>query len=329
MLFSSKDLRKLIIPLMFEQLLAVLVGLVDTLMVSQSGEAAVAGVALVDNINRLIIQVMAALATGGAVVCSQYIGKGRDDESRKSGAQLETVLLIFSVIMTAFSVSFTRPLLKVIFGTVEDSVMDCAVLYFVITALSYPFLGMYNAGAAIFRSVGNSKVSMNISILMNVINVAGNALFVFVFKWSVAGVALSTALSRVAAGIVMTVLVCGKTNPIRIDHIKYFVPDWIYITYNFGDIIPAPLIQCASFIVSSEIIFIRKKRSILRITQIVEMHSVHIITANDFPHQFHQVLLRCRMSRIEEIFALVRNAYFFHPLGDRLTAERSNMLLIS
>ena len=229
MLFSSKDLRKLIIPLMFEQLLAVLVGLVDTLMVSQSGEAAVAGVALVDNINRLIIQVMAALATGGAVVCSQYIGKGRDDESRKSGAQLETVLLIFSVIMTAFSVSFTRPLLKVIFGTVEDSVMDCAVLYFVITALSYPFLGMYNAGAAIFRSVGNSKVSMNISILMNVINVAGNALFVFVFKWSVAGVALSTALSRVAAGIVMTVLVCGKTNQIRIDHIKYFVPDWIYI----------------------------------------------------------------------------------------------------
>lgn len=89
-----------------------------------------------------------------------------------------------------------------------------------ITALSYPFLGMYNAGAAIFRSVGNSKVSMNISILMNVINVAGNALFVFVFKWSVAGVALSTALSRVAAGIVMTVLVCGKTNPIRIDHIN-------------------------------------------------------------------------------------------------------------
>ena len=229
MLFSGKDLRKLIIPLMFEQLLAVLVGLVDTLMVSQSGEAAVAGVALVDNINRLIIQVMAALATGGAVVCSQYIGKGRDDESRKSGAQLETVLLVFSVIMTAFSVSFTRPLLKVIFGTVEDSVMDCAVLYFMITALSYPFLGMYNAGAAIFRSVGNSKVSMNISILMNVINVAGNALFVFVFKWSVAGVALSTALSRVAAGIVMSVLVCGKTNPVRIDHIKYFVPDWNYI----------------------------------------------------------------------------------------------------
>ena len=73
MLFSGRDLRKLIIPLIFEQLLAVSVGLVDVLMVSQSGEAAISGVALVDNINRLIIQVMAALSTGGAVVCSQFI----------------------------------------------------------------------------------------------------------------------------------------------------------------------------------------------------------------------------------------------------------------
>ena len=135
MLFSGKDLRKLIVHLMFEQLLAVLVGLVDTLMVSQSGEAAVAGVALVDNINRLIIQVMSALATGGAVVCSQYVGKGKDDESKKSGAQLVMVLLILSIIMTLISVTCTRPLLKVIFGSVEQSVMDCAVLYFVITAL--------------------------------------------------------------------------------------------------------------------------------------------------------------------------------------------------
>ena len=243
MLFSGKDLRRLIVPLMFEQLLAVLVGLVDTLMVSQSGEAAVAGVALVDNINRLIIQVMSALATGGAVVCSQYVGKGKDDESKKSGAQLEMVLLIFSIIMTLISVTCTRPLLKVIFGSVEQSVMDCAVLYFVITAISYPFLGLYNAGAAIFRSVGNSKVSMNISILMNVINVAGNAIFVFVFKWSVAGVALSTALSRVAAGVVMSVLVCGQTNPIRITHIKDFIPDWKYISKILTIGIPSG-VQC-------------------------------------------------------------------------------------
>lgn len=225
MLFSNKDLKKLIIPLMFEQLLAVSVGMVDTLMVSQSGEAAVAGVALVDNINRLIIQVMAALATGGAVVCSQFVGKGKPKESKKAGAQLETVLIVFSLVMMSFCLVGTRWLLSGIFGTVADDVMDCAVLYFTVTSISYPFLGIYNAGAAIFRSVGNSKISMNISVLMNVINVAGNALFVFVFKWSVFGVALATLLSRVAAGIVMTVLVCGKSNPNRIDNLAALKPN--------------------------------------------------------------------------------------------------------
>lgn len=224
MLFSGKDLRKLIIPLIFEQLLAVSVGMVDVLMVSQSGEAAISGVALVDNINRLIIQVMAALSTGGAVVCSQFIGKGEKDASRKAGAQLETVLLIFSVVMTLFCIACTRPLLGVIFGKVEESVMDCAVLYFVVTSISYPFLGAYNAGAAIFRSVGNSKISMEISILMNFINVCANALFVFVFNWSVFGVAFATLLSRVTAGIVMTIFVLSRKNPVRIENISEFKP---------------------------------------------------------------------------------------------------------
>ena len=225
MLFSNKDLRKLIIPLMFEQLLAVSVGMVDTLMVSQAGEAAISGVALVDNINRLIIQVMAALATGGAVVCSQYIGKKEQEKAQKSGAQLETVLIIFAVAMMIISLTCTRPLLGAIFGHVEESVMESAILYFMVTSVSFPFLGLYNAGAAIFRSTGNSAISMKISILMNIINVTGNAIFVFVCKWAVFGVAFATLLSRIAAGFAMTALVCGKTNPIRIKRMSEFKPD--------------------------------------------------------------------------------------------------------
>ena len=225
MLFSNKDLRKLIIPLMFEQLLAVSVGMVDTLMVSQAGEAAISGVALVDNINRLIIQVMAALATGGAVVCSQYIGKKEQEKAQKSGAQLETVLIIFAVAMMIISLTCTRPLLGTIFGHVEESVMESAILYFMVTSVSFPFLGLYNAGAAIFRSTGNSAISMKISILMNIINVTGNAIFVFVCKWAVFGVAFATLLSRIAAGFAMTALVCGKTNPIRIKRMSEFKPD--------------------------------------------------------------------------------------------------------
>ena len=225
MLFSNKDLKKLIIPLMFEQLLAVSVGMVDTLMVSQAGEAAISGVALVDNINRLIIQVMAALATGGAVVCSQYIGKKEDEQAQKSGAQLETVLVIFAVTMMIISLTCTRPLLGAIFGYVEESVMESAILYFMVTSVSFPFLGLYNAGAAIFRSVGNSSISMKISVLMNIINVAGNAIFVFGFHWAVFGVAFATLLSRLVAGFVMLALVCGKTNPIRITKLNEFKPD--------------------------------------------------------------------------------------------------------
>lgn len=225
MLFSNKDLKKLIVPLMFEQLLAVSVGMVDTLMVSQAGEAAISGVALVDNINRLIIQVMAALATGGAVVCSQFIGKGKEAGAKRAGAQLETVLVTFSLLMTLLSLTCTRGLLTAIFGNVSVDVMDSAVLYFMVTSISFPFLGIYNAGAAIFRSAGNSKISMQISILMNIINVGGNALFVFGFGWAVFGVALATLVSRVAAGLVMTVLVCGKINPIRLDKMSELKPD--------------------------------------------------------------------------------------------------------
>lgn len=214
-LFDGKALKKLVMPLMLEQLLAVSVGMVDTLMVAQAGEAAISGVALVDNINRLIIQIMAALATGGAVVCSRLIGSGNRNKSAKAGAQLEMVLFVFSVVMMVISLVFTRPLLTMIFGQVDKEVMDSAVLYFMVTSVSFPFLGIYNAGAAIFRSAGNSKISMNISLLMNVINVAANALFVFGFHWAVFGVAFATLLSRVAAGFAMTGFVLGKGNPYR------------------------------------------------------------------------------------------------------------------
>lgn len=224
-LFTHDQLVKLILPLIFEQLLAVLVGFVDTLMVSWSGEAAVAGVALDDNINRLILLVLSALATGGAVVCSQYIGKGEPSQSRKASAQLETVLAGISTILTVFALLTCRPLLSGIFGNVEPDVMECAVTYFVITAWSYPFVGLYNAGAAIFRSVGNSKVSMLIGLLMNTLNVIFNAIFVFGMHMSVAGVALATVISRVVGAVLITALACTHYNPNPLNHIHDFIPD--------------------------------------------------------------------------------------------------------
>lgn len=224
MLYTNKELRSLVAPLMFEQFLNVLVGIVDTLMVSKAGEAAVSGVALTTNINLLIIQVMAALATGGAVVCSQYNGRKDIKEARFAAGQLETVLIVFSVFAALVCIIGGRGLLGAVFGKVEKSVMDSAFTYLIVTAVSYPFLGLYNAGAAIFRSSGNSKISMKLSVLMNVVNIGFNALFVFQCNMGVLGVALATLISRLTAGIIITVFAAGPYNPLQIEHLSSLIP---------------------------------------------------------------------------------------------------------
>ncbi len=224
-LFSRQNLIKLILPLLAEQLLAVSVGLVDTLMVSQAGDAAISGVALVDNINRLIIQVLAAIATGGAVICSQYIGKKDKTNAKKASAQLHMVMVLFALIVVAFALIFTGNIIGAVFGSVEEAVSRSATIYFTVTSLSYPFLAVYNAGAAVYRSEGNSSISMRISVIMNIINIVGNAVFVFGFNMSVFGVALATDISRVVAAVVMFMLVMSKKHELAFDNIKEFRPD--------------------------------------------------------------------------------------------------------
>ena len=229
LIYNRKQLKALILPLMFEQFLNVMVGMVDTLMVSKAGEAAVSGVALTTNINLLIIQVMAALATGGAVVCSQYNGRKDTEEATFAAAQLETVLLVFSVVAALICAVFGHRMLPAIFGKVEEAVMHSAWIYMFVTALSYPFLGVYNAGAAIFRSVGNSKVSMILSVLMNAINIVLNAVLVMM-GYGVLGVALATLVSRIVCGICMVILVTKPYNPLQLKRLRELMPNRKMIT---------------------------------------------------------------------------------------------------
>lgn len=228
--FDNKYLMRLVIPLIFEQLLAVSVGFVDTLMISTVGEHAISGVALVDNINRLVIQILAAFATGGVVVVSQYIGRGSKEESKICTGQLISLMLFSTVILTAIFIIFPDKLLGLIFGTVDIAVMDAAVIYLVITSVSYPFLAIYNSGAAIFRSFGNSAVSMKISIVMNVANVAFNALFVFGMKLGVKGVGLATLFSRVIACLIMVIYLLSDKNELRVSNAIHFIPKGVYIS---------------------------------------------------------------------------------------------------
>ena len=200
-LFTNQKLLQLLWPLIIEQALSVLVGMSDTVMVSSVGEAAISGVSLVDMINNLIINIFAALATGGAVVTSQFLGARRREDACRSAGQLVMLSALLGVAVMAFCLGFSHALLRLFFGQIDDDVMSAALTYFFITGLSYPFLALYNAGAAIFRSSGNSAISMRVSVLMNVINVCGNALCVFVLHMGVAGVAVPTLVSRAIGAV--------------------------------------------------------------------------------------------------------------------------------
>ena len=202
-LFSDRSLIKLIIPLVIEQGLTILVGMADGIMVASVGEAAISGVSLVDMIAAVILVLFAALATGGAVVTSQFLGARNMEKARRSAGQLILMAVSLGVLIMVPCLLFSEQLLMLCFGAIEADVKAAGLIYLRITAFSFPFLALYNAGAAIYRSVGNSKVSMEASLLMNAINVAGNAFCIFVLKWGVTGVAVPTLISRMAAGIYM------------------------------------------------------------------------------------------------------------------------------
>ncbi|MFQ7585406.1 MAG: MATE family efflux transporter, partial [[Clostridium] symbiosum] len=216
-LFSDKELRLLIVPLIIEQILAITVGMADTMMISYAGEAAISGVALVDLINLLLMNVFAALATGGAVVSSQYLGKGNKDMCRESAGQLLIVTTLISLIIMAAVLLIKRHFLGLLYPSVAREVMDNAVTYLRISAYSYPFLAVFNSCAALFRSMGNSKISMKVSVLMNLINVAGNAVLIFGFSMGVAGAAWATAFSRGVAALIMVWLLMDRLNVIYIN----------------------------------------------------------------------------------------------------------------
>ena len=185
-------------------------------MVSSVGEAAVSGVSLVDSFNTLMIQVMSALATGGAVVASQYIGHREPKNAKAAAAQILFVLASFSLVVAAVVVVGRHAILRGIFGSIDADVMRYAETYFLLSALSYPFIGLYNAGAALFRAQGNSKISMLSSLVMNVINIGGNAVLIFGLKMGVLGAALATLTARIVSALVMVVLLSRKDNPLCI-----------------------------------------------------------------------------------------------------------------
>lgn len=206
MLYSNKDLKKLIVPLIVEQTLAIAVGMADTIMVSAAGEAAVSGVSLVDTVNILLINVFSALATGGAVVAGHFLGQKRKEEASKVAWQILMFATSLALIITVIFIAFHDGLLHLMFGQIENDVMQASKTYLIITAISFSGLAIYNSCAAIFRAMNYAKVTMWISLLINAVNLVGNTICIYGLKWGVAGAAIPTTVSRYVGAVVILIM---------------------------------------------------------------------------------------------------------------------------
>lgn len=215
-MFSNSQLTRLILPLLVEQLLVMLVGMADTIMVSAAGEAAISGVSCVNDLNNLIIAILTAIAGGGAVIVTQYLGNQESDNVKLSASQLIMISFLIALFFGVVCVGFHSAILNLLYGSVDADVMESAKEYFWITALSFPFLGVYNSSAALYRSMNRTRVTMRVSILMNAINVVGNFILVYMFHMGAAGVAWPTFVSRVVAAAVMMYLCFDHEAPVSI-----------------------------------------------------------------------------------------------------------------
>ena len=225
-IFSKKQTWALIIPLMIEQLLNSLMGTADTIMVTTAGAASISAVSLVDSINVLVVNVFSAMATGGAIVTSQYLGHGQTDKANFAGRQLIFSVTAISLIGTALAIGLRNPILSTAFGKIDIDVMENARTYFLITAASYPFIAVYNAAAALFRADKNSKLPMTISTISNLLNIAGNAVMIFGLGMGVTGAALSTLFSRIFSAAVVIFFLVTTKQTIGIGNLMSTKPDF-------------------------------------------------------------------------------------------------------
>ena len=240
-LFTNKQLWALLVPVVVEQILNSLMGTADTMMVSNVGSAAISAVSLVDSINVLVIQAFSALAAGGAIVCAQYIGQRNKEKANESARQVLFIITAISVAVSLICLVFQKPLLRLIFGSVEAEVMRASEVYFFYTALSFPFIAAYDSAASIFRAQDNTRGPMTISMISNVMNIAGNAIMIWVFHMGVAGAALSTLISRIFCAVVVLIQLRKEREGQEIVVRDYFKirPNWSMIKRILGIGIPS------------------------------------------------------------------------------------------
>lgn len=236
--FSDHQLWAMILPLVMERLMLLLVGMVDSVIISYAGEDAVSGVALVNQFNNLFMMISTAMAAGGAVVVSQYIGNRQKQQANRAGSQLLMFSAVFAIGFMVVVALFDTAILGLLFGKVEPAVMTACIIYLRITLFSYPAQAIYDAGAALYRSMGRTSVTLKISVVSNLINLVGNIVMVFCLKMGVAGVAIPTLVSRVFSAVAITLLCLNKSNKVHYSARDVFMLDWPMLKRVWGIALP-------------------------------------------------------------------------------------------
>ncbi len=226
MIFSRKDIVKIIVPMFVQQLLNITVGMADSMMVSHAGEAAVSGVSLVNTLDNMLIVFFTALVSGGSVVVAQSLGSRERKETTNVAKQLLYASTSVALLLTAFALILQRPILSLLFGDVEADVMHNARDYFWIVALSFPFLAISESTGACFRAAGNSMISLIVSFAINVMNICGNAIFIFGFDMGASGAALATTIARIGGSLILLILINNKKYPVHIERLFHYRPDF-------------------------------------------------------------------------------------------------------
>ena len=228
-LFSNKDILRLVVPLFFEQLLFILVGSVDTLMVASLGEASISAVSLVNMFNNCLGSIVFALSTGGGVVVAQYLGAGRLIRAREGAKQLLAVVLFAGIAVFLLGEVFLTDIIRIFYGKLDSDVHTRVISYFGITLISFPFIALYSGCSALFRVMNRTKTTMYISLVSNIVNVVGNALLIYLFKMGVAGAAYATVFSRLVAVVIITVMISDRANTVFVDFKKGFRVSWQFV----------------------------------------------------------------------------------------------------
>ncbi|MBQ3096951.1 MAG: polysaccharide biosynthesis C-terminal domain-containing protein, partial [Kiritimatiellae bacterium] len=220
--FSNKAILLFLLPVLFEQLMMSGLGIADTFMVSSLGETAVAGVALVNRIDNFAKQFFLALAQGGSVLLSMYIGAKDPKQARNSLKTNIRIVVSIGLALMLVMVIFKQQILRLLFGGAEAEVLAISSTYFSVTAFSYPFIALYYACSASFRAMGESRIPSIASIMMMVINLVLKYLFIYHFDMGVSGAAFSTLLAMGIVGFILIIMLMRPSNKIVLSGLLKF-----------------------------------------------------------------------------------------------------------